>query len=269
VPLSRQHFETIKRLVVSRSGIVLSDTKMYLVESRLGPIASTLGLSSTSDVASAVAGGDLTMQELVVDALTTNETFFFRDISQFDTLRETILPSIIARKQPSMTLNIWCGATSSGQEPLSLAMLLRESFPELRTWKVNFTATDISDEMLERCKRGRFSQIEIARGLPAKLLVKYFRKEDMRWAVDDEILRMIEFKKLNLIRSFPPMPPMDLILLRNVMIYFSEPMKQAILTNVRSVLHPEGFLLLGTGEFARGDSFQRIAEEKSNYFKAA
>lgn len=183
-----------------------------------------------------------------IDALTTNETFFFRDFQPFEALRKVILPRLLEQRAAQRKLTIWSAACSTGQEPYSLAMLLRENFPQLAQWNLSILATDLSPTVLTQARAGSYNQFEVNRGLPAPLLFKYFRKQDDRWFVKDELKQGIEFRAMNLIEPWPLFPPFDIILIRNVMIYFDVPTKQAILKKIRGCLQPQGSLFLGTAE---------------------
>jgi chemotaxis protein methyltransferase CheR len=184
-------------------------------------------------------------------------------------LKKVVLPDLIKRRTASRQLNIWCAAASSGQEPYTIVLLLRESFPELSAWKVNFLATDISREMLNRCREGCYSQLEVNRGLPAALLVKYFRKIGTEWQIKEGLRRLIDFRQMNLAQAWPVLPPMDIIFMRNVLIYFDIETKKNILTRVRKALKPDGYFFLGGAETTLNldDSFKRVQIEKTAYYQ--
>jgi chemotaxis protein methyltransferase CheR len=247
--LAEQDFEYIRDLVRDRAAILLEPGKEYLAETRLVPVVRRAGLGSVSElVATLRDDDDPDLSEQVVDALTTNETSFFRDVYPFESLRSHVLPDLIERKGLSRSLFVWSVGCSSGQEPYSVAMLIREDFPELADWQVSILGTDVSVAMLERARAGRYGQIEVNRGLPAHLLVKYFRRSGLDWQIDDSIRSMVRFRHHNLVDPWPSLPPMDLVLMRNVMIYFDVATKQQILSRMREVLTPHGYLLLGTSE---------------------
>jgi len=247
--VSNSSFNYIRELVFKLSAIVLEDGKEYLVESRIGPIAKAEGFNTVDQLAEALRNNPHNgLQSKVVEALTTNETSFFRDLHPFETLKDVILPEIAKARSSSKKLNIWCAASSSGQEPYSIAMLLRENFPGLHNWEVTFIASDISDKMLNRCRSGKFSQLEVNRGLPASLLIKYFEKDGPSWIIKKELKEMINFQKINLSENLPYIPRMDIIFLRNVLIYFDTSMKKKILKSFRDILQPDGFLFLGGAE---------------------
>ncbi|WP_254508187.1 CheR family methyltransferase [Anatilimnocola floriformis] len=205
----------------------------------------------------------------VVEAMVTTETSFFRDVHPFETLRKIVLPQLIERRQLQRQLNIWCGASASGQEPYSVAILLHEYFPELAGWHINFSATDISQEMLTRSRAARYSQVEVSRGLPMPLLLKWFRQEAGLWQLEDRVRGAVCFSHLNLVRSWPTMPPWDLVLLRNVMIYFDNDVKSTILSRIARVIRADGYLVLGGAETTLNlnDSFTRAESLKSGFYQ--
>ncbi|MFO0821784.1 MAG: protein-glutamate O-methyltransferase CheR [Gemmataceae bacterium] len=263
-------FAFVTKLLFDRSAIALEVGKEYLVESRLTPVARRHGLNSASDFIHRLRSlGDNRLVDEMVEAMVTTETSFFRDVHPFETLRKTVLPELIAARRGEKRLNIWCAASSSGQEPYTLALILKEYFPELLNWHLLFRATDISQEMLRRCRQGRFSQLEVNRGLPASLLVKYFRQDAGNWQIRDDVRAMIDFQPLNLATPWPTMPVFDLICLRNVMIYFEVETKKAILKRIARQLQPDGYLLLGGAEttFNLDDSYQRVETLKSGFYR--
>jgi len=268
--LAERDFDYIRDLVRDRAAIVLEPGKEYLAVTRLDPVIRRAGLGSVSElVATLREDDDPVLSEQVVDALTTNETTFFRDVYPFESLRSHVLPDLIERKHLSRSLFIWSAGCSSGQEPFSVAMLIREDFPELADWQVTILGTDVSVAMLERARAGRFGQIEVNRGLPADLLVKYFRRSGLDWEIDGSVKEMVRFRHQNLVDPWPALPPMDLVLMRNVMIYFDVTTKQEILARVRDVLAPHGYLLLGTSETTLhlDDAFQRHAVGPTGWYR--
>lgn len=242
-------FSYLCELVKSSTAIALDAQREYLMEARLSTVAQREGFGSVSELLARVrTGGSSQLQWKVVEAMTTNETSFFRDVKPFEALRQVIIPYLIKARQAERKLTIWCAACSSGQEPYTIAMLLREHFPELQSWRLSILATDIATDMLEKSKNGRYTQLEVNRGLPANYLVKYFKKDGVDWQIDESIRKMVEVKRMNLSVAWPLMPPMDLVMLRNVMIYFPVDTKKQILKNMRSVMRPDGHLFLGTAE---------------------
>jgi chemotaxis protein methyltransferase CheR len=268
--LAEQDFDYIRDLVRDRAAIVLEPGKEYLAVTRLDPVMRRAGLGSLSElVATLRQDDDPALSEQVIDALTTNETTFFRDLHPFESLRNHILPALIQRKRLSRSLFIWSAGCSSGQEPYSVAMLIREDFPQLAGWQVSILGTDVSAAMLERARAGRYGQIEVNRGLPAHLLVKYFRRAGVGWEIDGSIRAMVRFRQQNLVDPWPSMPPADLVLMRNVMIYLDLAAKQEILARVGDVLAPHGYLLLGTSETTLhlDDSFRRHAVGPTGWYQ--
>ena len=247
--ISAADFDFVSALVRQSSAIVLAPGKEYLVESRLLPLVKTAGVADVAQFVAALRrqpSGPLRSQ--VVEAMTTNETSFFRDAHPFTALATTILPELIKARAATRTINIWCGAASSGQEPYSIAMLIDEALAGRPGWTVRLLATDISAQMLERTRTGVYSQLEVNRGLPAPKLVKYFRREGSGWQVDQRLRSMVQTRLMNLDAPWPSMPAVDLIFLRNVLIYFDVPTKQRILGRVRATLKPDGYLFLGGAE---------------------
>jgi chemotaxis protein methyltransferase CheR len=249
VTLPAADFEYIRELVHRRAAIVLESNKGYLAISRLEPLAHSVGLRSVSDLVTRLRSDpNSLLHEQVVEAMTTNETSFFRDLYPFESLRTHILPAIIERNRGGRAINIWSAGCASGQEPYSLAMLIKEDFPELDSWSVSILATDVAAAVLERARTGRFAQIEMNRGLPAHLHVKYFHRQGSQWEIDASIRQRVRFERHNLVTPWPGMPAMDLVFLRNVLIYFDHATKESILRRMREVLRPHGYLLLGASE---------------------
>jgi chemotaxis protein methyltransferase CheR len=246
--LSQTDLDYIRTLVRRRSAIVLEPDKNYLIETRLTPLAQREGLASLQELIASLRANRIDdLQHRVVEAITTHETSFFRDIHPFEALRTVVLPELIARR-PNQSLTVWCAACSSGQEPYSLAMLAHQHFPDLARGRLRIIATDLSDAILARARDGLFSQIEVNRGLPAALLAKYFTRQGLYWKIMPEIRRMVEFRQHNLATAWPTLPALDLVLLRNVLIYFCVDTKKTILAKVRCVLKPDGYLFLGASE---------------------
>lgn len=243
-------FEFLTDLVLRKSAIVLEPSKKYLVESRLLPIARAHGWASLDELASALKKpGAASLIQEVIDAMTTNESSFFRDLHPFNALRTQVIPELIAKRANERQLNIWSNACSSGQEVYSIAMLLREHFPELAGWKIRLTATDLSKQILDKAKSGVFTQTEINRGLPMPMVLKHFKRNGVHWQISDEIRNMVDFKVLNLIDPWPStLPKMDIVFLRNVLIYFSVDTKRQILEKVHRVMHRDGLMFLGGAE---------------------
>jgi chemotaxis protein methyltransferase CheR len=249
VSLTTADFDFIRDLVRQRAAIVLESNKEYLAVTRLEPLARGAGLGTVSELVSRLRSEpNSLLHERVVEAMTTNETSFFRDLHPFESLGTDVLPAVMEANRASRVINIWSAACASGQEPYSVAMMLREQFPELESWSVSILATDVSTTILERAESGRFGLIEMNRGLPAHLHVKYFHRDGSHWQIDDSIRNRVRFRALNLVHDWPILPVMDIVLLRNVLIYFDQEVRQEILKRMRSVLRPNGFLLLGASE---------------------
>ncbi len=268
--ISQSDFEYISKIVREHSAIVLETGKEYLVESRLSPLLNSEKLDSYAELVKKMRSDiSRTLAGKVVEAMTTNETSFFRDIHPFEVLKSTIIPELMQKREATRELNIWCGASSSGQEPFSIAMMLKENFPKLNNWKLYFMASDISKEMQTRCKQGVYSQLEINRGLPATLMVKYFQRNGTVWQVKPEIQNMIDFQIMNLSGSWPMMPKLDLVMMRNVLIYFDVPTKKLILGKVRNLLKPDGYLFLGAAETTLNldENFERMNFKQSGCYR--
>jgi chemotaxis protein methyltransferase CheR len=270
--MTTAEFDFVCRLVRDRSGIVLEAGKEYLVDARLTPVARQRELRTVSELIGQLrAGPDDGLAARVVEAMVTTETSFFRDVHPFETLRAEVLPELIRQRQKERRLNVWFAACSTGQEPYSFALLVREHFPELAGWRLDLLATDLSPDVLKRARTGRYTQLEVNRGLPAALMVKHFRQHGPNWELNEDVRRMIEFREMNLVRPWPPLPRMDLIFLRNVMIYFDVDMKKGILGRVAGLLRPDGYLLLGGAETTLNldDSFRRVHNLKGGFYQLA
>jgi chemotaxis protein methyltransferase CheR len=268
--MTDQDLDFIRGFFRERSGVVLEADKRYLIESRLTPLVRELSLPSLGALAEQLrAQPDNDLHARVVELLVTGESSFFRDHHPFESLRRVVLPDLIERRRRQRRLHIWCAACSIGQEPYSLAMLLREHFPGLAGWKVSLLATDLSRAALARAREGRYTQIEVNRGLPAMLLVRYFRQHGMHWQLNADVRGLVEFQQLNLARPWPPLPRMDLVLMRNIMIYFDVPTKKHILSRLAGLLQPDGYLLLGGAEttFQLHDSYRRVEQLKSGFYQ--
>ncbi len=249
MPLATMEIDFLKQLISQRSGNVISSNQDYLLESRLLPVAKSIGLDNVHAlVAELRRQPGSPLPERVAEAMTINETSFFRDMLPFDALRTTVIPSLIQKRAASKSLSIWCGASSSGQEPYTLAMILREHFNELGSWNVKIHATDLSEDMVKRTQEGVYSQFEVNRGLPAQMLIKHFERAGTQWRARPELRRMIDARRMNLTSAWPITAQYDIVFLRNVMIYFDQPTKERILNRIHKVLRPDGYLFLGGGE---------------------
>jgi chemotaxis protein methyltransferase CheR len=271
-PINGADFDHIRGLVRDNTAIALDNTKVYLVNARLLPVARDAGFQSVVALIKNLRSrpyGDLHIK--AVEAIVTTETSFFRDFFPFEALRQEVIPEIMAeRRSGSRTLNIWSAGCSSGQEPYSIAMMLRETFPELVTWNTRILASDVSFGMLEKSKAGVYSQTEVNRGLPAPMLVKYFRQNGTTWKLDDEIRNMVSFFHHNLARDQPNLPPVDILSMRNVLIYFDVATKRLVLDRIRRFLRPGGLLILGTAETTLNidERFERVRLGRAVFYRA-
>ena len=267
--LATTNFDWVRQVVHRESAIVLQPGKEYLVEARLLPIARAMGLGDVGKLVDTVrTRPDADTTRRIVEALTTNETSWFRDGDPFTALTSTVLPALVSARGPAEPLKIWSAACSSGQEPYTIAMLLEDALPHAAT-RVSITATDLSREMVERTRAGRFSQLEVNRGLPAPMLVRHFTRAGSEWEVAPALKRMVTAVECNLAAPFPRMGPFDVVYLRNVLIYFDLSTKQAILRRVRELLRPDGWLFLGAAETTLGvdDSWERVVIGRSSAYR--
>lgn len=244
------NFKFIQDMARDTAAIILEPGKEYLVESRLSPIACQTGFSTLNDFINELRTGRAAahFHDQVIDALTTNETSFFRDFHPFESLRRHVLPNLIEQRAGMKRLNIWSAASSTGQEIYSIAMIVREHFPQLKDWTVSILGTDLSPTVIAQARQGVYSQLEVNRGLPAAFLMKYFSKVGAKWAINDDVKRLVEFRQMNLVKPWPIMPAFDVVFIRNVMIYFDLESKKNILKRIRRCLQPQGYLFLGTAE---------------------
>jgi chemotaxis protein methyltransferase CheR len=251
--MTEADFDYLRAFLKTRSGLSLTVEKRYLIESRLNPVCQRLGLSSISALVAALkAMRNMEMERSVVEAMTTNETFFFRDRTPFDLFRDVLLPKILSANAATRRLRIWCAAASTGQEPYSLAMILQEDAARLRGWQVEILATDISTDVLDKAKAGSYTQFEVQRGLPIGLLLKHFTQAGDRWEIAPAIRKMVDFRPLNLIHPFSHLGPFDIVYCRNVLIYFDPPTKTDVLKRLAAALNPRGAVLLGAAETVIG-----------------
>jgi chemotaxis protein methyltransferase CheR len=259
-------YEYLRKLLKERSGLDLSADKQYLVESRLLPLARKTGLSGIGELVAKVKTGADPLTSEVVEAMTTNETFFFRDKIPFDHLRATILPALVQARASRRALRIWCAASSTGQEPYSIAMCVKE-FAELAGWRVEIVATDLSQEVLEKSKAGIYSQFEVQRGLPIQMLLKYFTQNGEVWQLGPEIRAMVQHRQLNLLQDFSHLGTFDVIFCRNVLIYFDQDTKAGVFDRLSKRLEPDGVLLLGAAETVVGltDAFKPYPDRRGLY----
>ena len=261
-------YDYLRKLLKDRSGLVLSADKQYLVESRLLPIARRLGSGNLTDlVAKLKAPGAEPLIVDVVEAMTTNESFFFRDKIPFDHFREFMLPSLLKSRAAQHRLRIWCAAASTGQEPYSLAMILKEMASLVAGWRVEIVATDLANEVLEKARAGLYSQFEVQRGLPIQMLMKYFTQSGDTWQISPEIRAMVQFRPLNLLADFAHLGTFDVVFCRNVLIYFDQPTKIDVLERLARITEQDGYLVLGAAETVVGltECFRPLTDRRGLY----
>jgi chemotaxis protein methyltransferase CheR len=263
-----QGFDYLRKLLRERSGLVLAAEKQYLAESRLLPVARRNGMTTIDelvDLMKSKASVSLTTQ--VVEAMTTNETFFFRDKLPFDHFRDTIMPALIAARAREKRIRIWCTAASTGQEPYSLAMLLKGMGAAISGYRIDIVATDLSSEILEKAKTGIYTQFEVQRGLAVQLLVKYFDQIGETWQLAPELRSMVQFRPINLLNDFSPLGTFDVVFCRNVLIYFDQDTKTVVLDRIARQMHDDGYLVLGAAETVIGltGAFKPLADKRGLY----
>jgi chemotaxis protein methyltransferase CheR len=262
-----QDYEFLRKLLKERSGLDLSADKQYLVESRLIPLARRAGLGGLAELVLKMKSGAEALTSDVVEAMTTNETFFFRDKIPFDHLRETILPQLIPARANRRSLRIWSAASSTGQEPYSIAMCLKEFGPALSGWRIEIVATDLSMAVLDKSRAGIYSQFEVQRGLPIQMLVKYFKQSGELWQINADIRGMVQHRQLNLLHDFSGLGKFDIIFCRNVLIYFDQETKVRTFERLSKMFEPDGTLMLGAAETVVGicDAFRPHPDRRGLY----
>jgi chemotaxis protein methyltransferase CheR len=260
-------YEYLRKLLKDRSGLDLSADKQYLIESRLLPLSRKSGLAGISELVQKMKGGSAGIIDQVVEAMTTNETFFFRDKVPFDHFRQSIMPEILQARAGRKSIRIWCAAGSTGQEPYSLAMCCKEMSSALAGWRIEIIATDLSQEVLEKSRAGIYSQFEVQRGLPIQMLVKYFKQVGEFWQINAEIRAMVQHRQLNLLHDFSGLGVFDVIFCRNVLIYFDQDTKIDIFNRLAKTTEQDGFLVLGAAETVVGltDVFRPFPERRGLY----
>ena len=261
-------YEFLRKCLKDRSGLVLSSDKQYLVESRLLPVARRADFGSLGELVGALRRGNAeALMTAVVEAMMTNESLFFRDKTPFEHFRMTVMPALTAARAGARRIRIWCAAASTGQEPYSLAMALKEMEHDLVGWRIELLATDISNEVLEKARHGLYSQFEVQRGLPIGLLIKFFSQFGEAWQVAPEIRRMVKYLQLNLLSDFSHLGTFDLVFCRNVLIYFDQPTKTDLLNRLADTVAGDGFLVLGAAETVVGltDRFKTVGDKHGLY----
>jgi chemotaxis protein methyltransferase CheR len=260
-------YDYLRGVLKQRSGLDLSADKQYLVESRLVPLARKTGLAGIPELVHKMKGGAEVLTTEVVEAMTTNETFFFRDKVPFDHLRDTILPALLQSRASRKSLRIWSAACSTGQEPYSIAMCLKEKAAQLAGWRIEIVGTDLSQEVLDKSRAGIYSQFEVQRGLPIQLLVKYFAQIGELWQLNSELRGMVQYRQLNLLQDFSSLGKFDVVFCRNVLIYFDQQTKTQIFERIARVTEPDGMLMLGAAESVVGitNAFRPYPDKRGLY----
>jgi chemotaxis protein methyltransferase CheR len=261
-------YDYLRKLLKDRSGLTLSADKQYLVESRLLPVARKAGVEGLGGLVQKLKSpGVEPLIVEVVEAMTTNESFFFRDKIPFDHFRTTIMPALLTSRAKERQIRIWCAAASTGQEPYSLAICLKEMANQIAGWRIEILGTDLSTEVLEKAKAGIYSQFEVQRGLPIQMLVKYFTQVGETWQIAPELRAMVQYKPLNLLQNFSHLGVFDVVFCRNVLIYFDQETKIDVFNRLAKVMPQDGFLLLGAAETVVGltDAFKPLTEQRGLY----
>lgn len=270
--MTEADFDFLRAYLKARSGLALTAEKRYLVDSRLTPLCKRFSLGSLRDLVGCLRlGANGNMERAVIEAMTTNETFFFRDRTPFDLFRDVLLPRLIAARSGVRRLRIWCAASSTGQEPYSLGMMLQEAQAKLAGWRVEIVATDLSTEVLDKAKLGLYSHFEVQRGLPVQLLVKHFEQVGEQWRLSAAIRNMVDFRPLNLLHGFEGLGIFDVIYCRNVLIYFDALTKTDVLGRLAAALAPDGAMLLGAAETVIGlsDALTPDPAQRGLYVRSA
>jgi chemotaxis protein methyltransferase CheR len=260
-------YEYLRNYLKERSGLDLAADKQYLIESRLFPLARESGLPGIGELVQKMKGGARDLNARVVEAMTINETFFFRDKTPFDHFRDLIMPRMLRARAKRRSIRIWCAAGSTGQEPYSLAMSVKEMGAALAGWRIEIIATDLSQEVLEKSKAGLYSQFEVQRGLPIQMLLKHFNQVGELWQINADIRAMVRHRQLNLLHDFSQLGVFDLIFCRNVLIYFDQQTKTGVLSRLAKAIEADGFLVLGAAEtvFGLTSVFKPMAERRGVY----
>lgn len=271
--MSPGDFDFLRRYLHERSGLVLAAEKLYLAESRLMPVVRKHGLTSLGDLVARIRMMPASQLAIdTVEAMMTNETFFFRDKIPFEHFRDTMLPALTAARDRDRRLRIWCAAASTGQEPYSLAMAIKELAASakggaLNGFRIDILATDLSGDVLERARAGSYSQFEVQRGLPIQMLLKYFTQAGDVWQVSPDLRSMVQFRTLNLLNDFTPLGRFDIVFCRNVLIYFDQPTKTQVLNRLAPQIAEDGYLVLGAAETVVGltSAFKPVPDKRGLY----
>jgi len=268
--IALKDFQYLAELIYTNAAIVVKDKHLPLLERKMSRFVEEQKLNNVAElVAMLKSQKNKALEHKLIDAVTVNETFFFRDPLLFDDLRKHIFPEFIKMRATTKTLNIWCAACSSGQEPYTIAMVLANHFPELKKWKIRIIASDISEPVLETARNGIYTELEIARGLPNPMRDRFFNKKGTVWQINEDIRNIIEFRKVNLIQPLIGFPKLDIIFVRNVLIYFDTEVKQAIVLKLTKLLQPDGALLLGAGEtmFSINENYELRDKQNSSIYQ--
>jgi chemotaxis protein methyltransferase CheR len=266
-----QDYDYVRQLLKERSGLVLSADKQYLVESRLLPVVRKTGHGNLAELIGALRCAPKSpLATTVVEAMTTNESFFFRDKLPFEHFRDLIMPAMAKARDHTRHIRIWCSAAATGQEPYSLAMAIKEMGAMFAGWRIDILATDISNDALTKARHGLYSQFEIQRGLPIQMLLKYFTQVGDLWQIASELRSMVEYRQFNLLQDFSGLGTFDAVFCRNVLIYFDQPTKSAVLNRLARSVAPDGYLMLGAAETVVGltDQFRPLTDHRGVYVPA-
>jgi chemotaxis protein methyltransferase CheR len=261
-------FEFIAQLLYRRSGLVITQEKAYLLESRLNPVARKWDLDSVDSlIATLRSKKEERLAVAVTEAMTTNESFFFRDNRPFEQFRDIVLPHLLEARVARKQIRIWSAACSSGQEPYTLAMMLKEEAARLAGWRIEIVATDLSTDILHKAEEGLYSQFEVQRGLPITLLMKYFSQEGEKWRISEDIRHMVSYRAFNLLENPASLGVFDVVFCRNVLIYFDQVTKGQVLGRIAQIMPPDGFLYLGGAETVLGisDAFEVLPGQRGVY----
>jgi chemotaxis protein methyltransferase CheR len=261
-------YEYLQKILKDRSGLMLSADKKYLLESRLMPLARKVGVAGISELVQKMKAGSEAVIGDVVEAMTTNETFFFRDKTPFDHFKDTVIPELIKARAGKRSLRIWCAAASTGQEPYSLAIILKDlAATTLAGWRIEIIATDLSPEVLDKSKSGLYTQFEVQRGLPIQSLVKHFVQVGTMWQLNADVRALVQFRQFNLLQDYAHLGKFDVIFCRNVLIYFDQPTKTGIFGRLAKASESDGYLFLGAAETVIGltDSYKVCPNRRGVY----
>ena len=268
--MNADDFETLASVLKQRSGLSLTEDKSYLLESRLMPVVRRRRFNGLPELVAAIKSKDESLIKEVTEVMTTNESFFFRDTRPFDQFREIVLPRLKEARASKKRIRVWCAACSSGQEPYSLAIVIKEMAPEFSDWNIEIVGTDISEEILKKARDGIYSQFEVQRGLPIQMLMKYFNQVETGWELDESIRSMVQYRYFNLLDSMTALGTFDVVYCRNVLIYFDHPTKSDVLMRIRKQMADDAVLYLGGAETVLGicDEFKPATGQRGMYISS-